>query len=268
MDLDTTRRAVTQGYGTIPRDLLPEVVAERLEVLGHLAPGTISTCDESPNLAMQIGCQECRRSNQPRWLCLQCAHGETVLQRRHYETMVCLRHRRWTAPGTPPEWHTRIDHPDLITAEQNFESHHLGHCPTNVLAAQEIASDWGRHIDPRIVACRRQALPIGHLPDRIQDAIITFPEAVAIMMVFANSAWLDRILQETSAHADIRAAVDQRIRNALPERPERAVAMVMRKIKPAIAHYFHTQGPYRRYHDYPANRAIPIWHHDVDFALT
>lgn len=269
LDLDTTRRAVTQGYAKIPRGTLADVVAKRLETLGSLAPATITRRAEEPKaLATQAGCHECERVNQPRWLCLQCAQGQTVAQVRHYESMVCLRHRRWTAPGTPPTSHVQVDHPDIVAAERVFRSQRLGQCPTNVIVAQKIASDWAGHTDPRIVAERRPELQITHLPDAIQDAIVTYPEAVAFMVVFADSSWLSEVLHQTRAYKDIRAVVDEHVRDALPEHPDRAAAMVMREIKPAIARHFHTRGPYRRYHDYPDNPAIPIWHHDVDFALS
>ena len=269
MDFDTTRRAVTQGYGQIPRDALPDVVAARLETLGNLTPGTITRRATAPKaLATQAGCHECERVNQPRWLCLQCAKGQIVAQLRHYESMVCLRHRRWTAPGTPATSHVQVDHPDIVAAERVFRDQHLGQCPTNVIVAQKIASDWAGHTDPRIVAERRPELRTTHLPEAIQDAIVTYPEAVALMVVFADSSWLNEVLHHTHAYDDIRAAVDEHVRDALPERPNRAAAMVMRELKPAIARHFHTRGPYRRYHNYPDNPAIPIWHHDVEFTLT
>ncbi|MBA5846872.1 hypothetical protein [Gordonia amicalis] len=160
-----------------------------------------------------------------------------------------------------------MDHPDLIAAERTFRHLELGRCPTNVIAARTIAADWATHTAPHGVAQRLGALSIGHLPDDVQDEILTYPEAVSLMALFADGTWLHELLRTTRGYHDIRAAIAERIATVIPEHPGHVTAMVMREIRPAIARYFHTHGAYRRYYDHPGNPAIPVWHHDVELTI-
>ena len=267
MDLAPVKQALHEGCVHMRTHDRTETLVQRCEQLGGLAAGTIAREDDSTGLTPRPNCHQCDRTDRPRWMCVQCAQGQQVEQVRHHRTTICLKHRRWAGPGTAPHHHVRVDHPELIHAERTFRRHALGRCATNVIAARTIAADWALHTDPGCVARRRETLRLHHVPDDIEAEVVSYPEAVALMTVFADSTWLQDLLHTTRAHDTIRAAVTERIAAVIPEHPDHAAAVVMRELRPAIARYFHTHGAYRRYSHYPDNPAIPVWHHDVEITI-
>ncbi|MFM9378080.1 hypothetical protein [Gordonia sp. VNK21] len=269
LDPVTTHAALHyQIRGRPPREQA-QIATDRLETLAGLAPGTITRTDDAATaMQPQRRCYECDRNDRPRWQCLQCAQGQIVEQVRHHRHTICLRHRRWTGPGTPPLRHVRVDLPALITAEQHFRHQRLGLCPTNVIAARSVAARWALGAAPAIVAERRAQLPhITVLPEDIQTEIVTYPEAVGVMAIFADGAWLRDILAQTHAYAAILEAVTNKIQDFIPQHTEHPAALIMKELKPVIARYFHTHGPYRHYNDYEQNPPLPVWHHDIDLTL-
>lgn len=268
MDYDLTLRALRQGCLLMGKHDRDEIVTERCEAIGGLAPGAIARADDPKTTRpAPRGCYQCEREKRPRWLCLQCAQGETVEQIAHNQTTLCLRHRRWTAPGVPPTLHVRVDHPDMIRAERNYRSAMLGTCPTNVHIARRIAADWASHCDPKVVERRRRALTRRQLPDQLIDEIHSYPEAVTIMTLFADSSWITDILVAPHSYTDIRDAVTQRLRRKIPEHPDHIAALVMHELRPAIARYYYRHGPYRHHAERGKPIEIPIWHHDIEFDI-
>lgn len=268
MDPDLVRRALVQASWRVTETERREISVTRLEQVAGLPLGTITRADDSStSVPPQRNCHHCAISDRTRWMCLQCAKGQRVQQVRHHQMTICLKHRRWTGPGTTPRQHVRVDHPDLIRAEGDFRQHHFGRCPTNVAAVTAITADWALHTNPGTVARRVDALPIGHLPDDLRATISTYPESVALMSLFDDSTWLHHTLQNTRSYNDIHRSVLDKVGAVIDEHPEHIAARVMREIKPAIARYFYTEGVYHRYRDYPENDPIPVWHHDVDITI-
>lgn len=264
LDVGLTSRALARCDAHTPAAQRAEIITRNLEHLGALSPGTITRDDDAATaFAVQPRCFECDRIDRPRWLCLQCAQGQTVEQVRHNLSTICLRHHRWAGPGTPPHHHVRIQDPALLAAERRFQQYELGRCATNVITARQIAADWALHTDPKILIRRRTNLHIAHLREDLQGEILTYPEAVGLMDLFADGTWLRTILEDTRAFMDIQAVVDERLTGVIPEHRHHATSLVMRALKPVIARYFHTHGPYRRYNDCPTNPPIPVWHHDL-----
>jgi len=54
-----------------------------------------------------------------RFMCVDCAHGNTVGQHPHLDGNVCLRHNRWIGPDTPSAQQTRIG-PEHLMAEAQY----------------------------------------------------------------------------------------------------------------------------------------------------
>lgn len=268
LDLKTTLAALhdrTREKNAVGRRT---VMIERLEDLAALPNGTIASTDDPATAPeMQHRCYECARIDRPRWMCLQCAQGQTVEQIRHHRTTLCLKHRRWAGPGTLPHQHIRIDLPEITAAERTFRARNLGHCPTNAIAARRITTHWALRTEPRVVAERRTLTRRNACPESILIEALSYPEAVGLMGLFADGGWLREILDNTRRFSDIQEHVVEQVKQSIPESQCHVATLVMTELKPVIARYFYTSGPYRDYGSYPENPPLPVWHHDINLFL-
>ena len=64
-------------------------------------------------------CPGCTDGILNRYMCTLCAHGEHVQQHPHFDTNVCVQHRRWVGPSTQPDQQLTGGH-DLVQAELEF----------------------------------------------------------------------------------------------------------------------------------------------------
>jgi hypothetical protein len=66
-------------------------------------------------------CEHCTSGTGDRFHCGQCAHGETIRQHEHFESNVCLRHKRWVGPNATPLRQRGITvTPAHLVAERTF----------------------------------------------------------------------------------------------------------------------------------------------------
>ena len=83
---------------------------------GRTTPG-----NQRPARTPQCTCAQCTAVISNRFLCVQCAHGETIPQVNHFDTNVCVKHTRWTGGGTLPAEQVIGGH-ELIRAERTFRT--------------------------------------------------------------------------------------------------------------------------------------------------
>jgi len=48
-------------------------------------------------------CPDCTTGIGERWMCTLCSHGAGIQQYAHFDNNLCLKHSRWTGPGTTPD---------------------------------------------------------------------------------------------------------------------------------------------------------------------
>lgn len=83
--------------------------------LGSACPPSTLLAMLSPNRHIMTTAEEDQRrlddqsvERRPRWMCRLCAHGDDVELRPHLGNNVCLRHRLWIGPDTPPAEQCRV----------------------------------------------------------------------------------------------------------------------------------------------------------------
>jgi hypothetical protein len=213
------RRLMTANHLTVPAlrhladraaTLLPDLGNRRtagiLEMLAGLSEGSLDdTLMTAESLCEYPHCR-CRDAvGNDRYLCVQCAQGQTIPLTPNLKPFVCIKHGRWVGPGTEPKDQVALrGGPDLVAAARRhrvvlaqgrFDPTRFGSI-WQMLTYAYTAGEWS----PRAAWLRR-----GNLAPQI----VSYPAAIAAYAALEDPARLSELLNPSTTRAAVEHKLEQ-----------------------------------------------------------
>jgi hypothetical protein len=194
-------------------------------------------------------CPACTSGLEARWMCELCAHGETVHQYPHLETIVCLTHQRWAGPDTSPAQQRPVG-AEHLAAERQFRR----------LRRASV-------LDTTLFLVLREAFRARHLnqsPDSDDLHLIDFaayPVLVRAAAALVDWEFMRRLFNPIQPYAAAYATLRARIAEAIGSDSDgvaRAIWLYLRPTFLSIREHVVTGEPYVRAwaHDFPLPASI------------
>ncbi len=174
-------------------------LARKLEIAAGLPAGSFDTEPYRQDSPCTCGraCRHCARFLPARYMCLKCAKGQTVTLVNNNRSDLCLLHRRWCGPNTPPQGQLDVGAVrELIDAERRWRQL----AERRYLRAEAADRAWlaaNEACQPELpgpVRDRWNRLTPGNLPFARAWQAIVYPEVVTITELLCDGAFLGSAL--------------------------------------------------------------------------